>query len=121
MPETQYKKLLSCRTEEKCDAALNLAKMGKPAYQYMVQSLIHENEWVRMFMAEALGTIGDDNAVPHLVPLLKDDDQMVRYMVAEALGNIGSKDAISDLEIVRQYDNCFVRLAAEEAIGKILK
>jgi HEAT repeat protein len=98
MPEIHYKKLLSSSNEEKCTIALELAKMGKPAYQYMVQSLIHENEWVRMFMAEALGTIGDENVVPHLVPLLKDDDQMVRFIVAEALGNIGSKDAITPLE-----------------------
>jgi len=119
MPETQYKKLLSSNNEEKCTIALELARMGKPAYQYMIQSLVHDNEWVRMFMAEALGTIGDEDVVPHLVPLLKDDDQMVRFIVAEALGNIGSKGAVSHLEQVCQYDNCFVRVAAEEALEKI--
>lgn len=119
MPETQYKKLLSCTSGEKCDVAINLAKVGKPAYQYIVQSLVDENEWVRMFMAEALGSIGDDKAVQHLVPLLKDDDQMVRFIAAEALGNIGSKDAVAPLEEVCRNDNCFVRVSAEEALEKI--
>ena len=119
MPETHYKKLLSSNNHEKSAIALELVKMGKPAYQYMVQSLVHKNEWVRMFMAEALGKIGDEQVVPHLLPLLKDDDQMVRYIVAEALGNIRSKEAIFHLEQVCQFDNCFVRVAAEEALDKI--
>jgi len=119
MPETHYMKLLSSTNEERCTIALKLASMGKPAYQYMIQSLVHDNEWVRMFMAEALGTIGDENVVPHLLPLLKDEDQMVRFIVAEALGNIRAKEAVRHLEQVCQYDNCFVRIAAEEALEKI--
>lgn len=121
MPETHYKRLVSCSKEEKCNAALDLAKIGKPAYQYIVQSLADDNEWVRMFMAEALGNIGDDQSVSNLLPLLKDKDQMVRFMTADALGNLGSRDAIPYLEEVCKNDNCFVRISAEEAIEKILK
>ena len=119
MPETHYIKLLSSKNDERCEIALKLASMGKPAYQYMVQSLVHDNEWVRMFMAEALGTIGDENVVPHLLPLLKDEDQMVRFIVAEALGNIRAKEAVCHLEQICEFDNCFVRIAAEEALEKI--
>ena len=121
MPETHYKRLVSCDKAEKCSVALDLAKIGKPAYQYIVQSLADENEWVRMFMAEALGNIGAAQALPNLLPLLKDEDQMVRFMAAESLGNLGSKDAIPYLEEVCREDNCFVRVSAEEAIEKILK
>ncbi len=119
MPETHYKRLVSCDKQEKCNAALDLVKIGKPAYQYIIQSLADENEWVRMFMAEALGNIGDAQSIPNLLPLLKDKDQMVRFMAAEALGNIGSKDAIPYLEEVCREDNCFVRVSAEEALDKI--
>ena len=121
MPETHYKRLVSCEKEDKCNVALDLAKIGKPAYQYIVQSLADDNEWVRMFMAEALGNIGDAQALPNLLPLLKDKDQMVRFMAADAIGNLGSTDAIPYLEEVCREDNCFVRVSAEEAIEKILK
>ena len=121
MPQTTYKRLVSCEQQDKCNAALDLAKIGKPASQYIIQSLGDDNVWVRMFMAEALGNIGDNQSVPNLVPLLKDEDQMVRFMTAEALGNIGSKDAIPHLEEVCKNDNCFVRISAEEALEKIQK
>lgn len=121
MPETQYKKLLSCDKKEKCDVAISLANMGKPAYQYITKSLTSEDQWVRMFMAEALGNIGDTKAIPNLLPLLKDEDQMVRFYAADALGRIGSKDAIPHLQEVCKNDNCFVRISAEEAIENILQ
>jgi len=120
MPETQYRKLLSCAEKERCDQAITLANMGKSAYQYITKSLTSEDVWVRMFMAEALGNIGDFKAIPNLVPLLKDEDQMVRFYAADALGRIGSKDAIPYLQDVCKNDNCFVRVSAEEAIERIL-
>ncbi|PKL59399.1 MAG: HEAT repeat domain-containing protein, partial [Methanomicrobiales archaeon HGW-Methanomicrobiales-4] len=110
MPETQYKKLLSCDKKEKCDEGIALAKMGKPAYQFITKSLADEDIWVRMFMAEALGNIGDTEAIPNLLPLLKDEDQMVRFYAADALGNIGSKEVIPYLQEVCENDNCFVRM-----------
>ena len=120
MPETQYKKLLSCDKKEKWDAGITLANMGKPAYQFITKSITSDVVWVRMFMAEALGNIGDANAIPNLVSLLKDEDQMVRFYAADALGQIGSKDAIPYLKDVCENDNCFVRVSAEEAIERIL-
>ena len=91
MPERQFKTLLSCNNNDKYKIALLLAKMGRPAYQYMVHSLIHENIWVRECMAQALGEVGDENVIPHLIPLLKEDDEKIRFIVEATLWKIGSK------------------------------
>ncbi len=71
MPETQYKKLLSCHKKEKYEVAINHGKMSESALQCIAKSLSENDVWVRMFMAETIGIIRDEEAILNFVPLKK--------------------------------------------------
>ena len=44
---------------------------------------------IRYETAHACGELGDEDAVPHLIPLLEDDDYQVQLAGIKALGKIG--------------------------------
>lgn len=52
--------------------------MVKTGIQKQIESLKSEYSFERKKAAEALGKIGDEAAVPHLIETLKDEDQHVR-------------------------------------------
>ncbi|MBA7629782.1 hypothetical protein ES703_37286 [subsurface metagenome] len=58
-----------------------------------------EQQWViRRHAIEALGKLGDKQAVPHLIVVLKDDHPNIRVSAARALGAIGDASALPALE-----------------------
>jgi HEAT repeat protein len=59
--------------------------MGKPSVEPLIACLKDERSDVRQDVAEALGKLGDVNAVDPLVVCLKDEDSDVRQCAAEAL------------------------------------
>lgn len=69
--------------------------------------------------AEALGLIGDAQAVPFLINALYDGEEQVRKAAARALGRIGDATSVPDLiEALRDKD-WQVRVAAWEALRQI--
>jgi HEAT repeat protein len=75
---------------------------------------------VRRAAAEALGKIGDPQAVPALMEALKDRDEDVRKAVAEALGEIGDPQAVPALLETLKDEDEDVRWAATMALWKLL-
>ena len=83
---------------------------------------IDEDCWsdnVRAAAAEALGAIGDPQAVPALIQALGDSDSAVRRAAAEALGKLGDPQAIPALIQALGDSDRDVRRAAAEALGAI--
>jgi HEAT repeat protein len=74
---------------------------------------------VRSSAADALGKIGDAQAIPGLLKLVEDSDSSVRRRAAEALGKIGDSQAIPGLFKLVEDSDYSVRSSAAEALGKI--
>ena len=74
---------------------------------------------LRMAAANALGTLGESNAIPPLLKTLQDEDPRVRIRVCDALGKLGHPGAVEQL--IGQLDdpNGRIRLAAANALGNI--
>ena len=69
--------------------------------------------------ADALGELGNHEAVMPLISALKDRQRMVRSSSARALGKIGDKRAIEPLIESYQDEDSYVRVMAAEALTKI--
>src|SRR2546425_10240894 len=75
--------------------------------------------WVmRMHAAKALGNLGDERAVRHLIPLLMDSVKAVRVDATDALAGIG-RPAGATLLVALRHEEWILRLHACEAMGKI--
>ena len=96
---------------------------GAPAVPALIQALIQalgDSDWaVRRAAAEALGDLGDSQAVPPLIQALGDSGWDVRRAAAEALGAVGDPQAIPALIKALGNDGGAVRSAAAEALGAI--
>ncbi len=73
---------------------------------------------VRKNVAEALGSIGDEAAVPALNKALADSNADVRRAVAEALAEIGGPDAITSLMGLLKDPDPQIRKIVAEALGR---
>ncbi|MEI7832218.1 MAG: HEAT repeat domain-containing protein, partial [bacterium] len=56
-----------------------------------------KNNWNRISVISALGQIGDQRAIPTLIPMLKDTDGYVRGSVASVLGDLKDPAAVDPL------------------------
>ena len=66
--------------------------------------------------ASACGGLGEEAAIPHLLPLLRDDDIEVRLGTIRALGAIGGSIAKKALASCLRSSDEVVQEAAEEAL-----
>jgi len=73
----------------------------------------------RIKAADALGDIGDEKAVKHLIPLLKDENEYVRQAGARALGKLKDRDAVEPLINTLNDPDVSVRAFSVWALGKI--
>jgi vesicle coat complex subunit len=96
-----------------------LQALGRHVVPLLVQALQDEAWWVRKAACEALGKIGDPQAIPPLLQALQDEAWWVRKAACEALGAIGDPQAIPPLLQALQDEAWWVRKAACEALGKI--
>jgi hypothetical protein len=96
-----------------------LQALGRHVVPLLVQALQDEAWWVRKAACEALGKIGDPQAIPHLAQALQDEAWEVRAAACEALGAIGDPQAIPPLLQALQDEAWWVRKAACEALGAI--
>jgi HEAT repeat protein len=74
---------------------------------------------MRRTAAQALGMIGDPQAIPPLIQALHDEDVWARREAAKALGKISISQAIPALQKTFQDRNARVRRATAEAPEKL--
>lgn len=78
---------------EKLEPLLKALPYGK---EELIQ--LHSRHWEkRLRGAEALGYIGDEDAVPALMKALQDDVLLVRFAAAESLARLGCQDAVEPI------------------------
>jgi HEAT repeat protein len=84
----------------------------------LVSELRNEDAEMRYEAAAACGCLGDESAVPHLLPLLEDDDVEAQEAAMQALGQIGGREARRALEDRLAHSDERVRDAALAALAE---
>jgi HEAT repeat protein len=119
--ETQRQRLSSSDAEERRDAVMKLGSMRRAeASRVALTALSDASAIVRAVAAKAVLSMGSDESVAALLPLLADKDEFVRREVAYALGLTKSRKAtaaLSQLLVADKEDG--VRAAAAVALGEI--
>lgn len=87
--------------------------------QKLVEWLDHEYPEFRMVAATALGEIGDEHAVSHLLDGFDDLDPRVRVRAVRACGVIGDERAVEPVAQMLEDSNARVRRAAANALASI--
>lgn len=82
-----------------------------------IKQLHSEDARVRRDAAQALGQLGDIEAIPTLIIAADDDNITVARTAVLALGRIGGRDVIDPLLTALQHDSLWVRRAAVQALG----
>ncbi len=102
------------------EAAVSILKdVATPeAVEPLIGCLTNKNWIMRMHAAKALGNLGDERAVRHLIPLLMDSVKAVRVDATDALVRIG-RPAVATLLAALRHEEWILRLHACEALGKI--
>jgi HEAT repeat protein len=85
----------------------------------LVRELKSDDAEMRYEAATACGSLGDEAAVPHLLPLFKDDDAEVQEAAVQALGQIGGQEAKRALEDCLASPEERVRDAALAALAEV--
>ncbi|MBI5723330.1 MAG: HEAT repeat domain-containing protein [Planctomycetes bacterium] len=82
-----------------------LQAIGNPATPELVSLLNNENDKIRFFAVDFLGSVGDARAVDPLIQVLeKDNEAGIRFYAVISLGNLGDKRAVEPLIRALQKD-----------------
>jgi len=103
-------------------AAMALRYFKEPRVIKLLIGALHDQDaYIRSVSAEALGEIGDKQAVDPIIELLNDKINRGKSQVsaAVALGNLGGKKATPALLKSLRSENVYVREASARALGKI--
>jgi HEAT repeat protein len=103
------------------DAAEALARIREPAVGLLIAALADENSMVRASSADALGRLGDPQAVAPLIMTLGDGEPHVRLRAAEALGKLGNEEARDPLAALLSDQDEMVRVYAVRALGDLIR
>jgi len=98
------------------------SKQNESLVKSLIKDLKNNTATVRRDAANALGNLGDKNAVFPLIEVLKNDNShIVRINAAEALGKIKDKRAVEPLIAALKNETEYggVRSSAAEALGEI--
>lgn len=119
--EQQQRRLSSSDPEERRDAVMRLGTMRlEAASRAVLPALQDPSPIIRATAARAILSIGDDESVVVLIPLLSDKDEFVRREGAYALGLTRSRNATAALsERLLNDKEDGVRGAAAVALGQI--
>ena len=119
--EKQQQRLSSSAQEERREAVMKLGNMrAVAASRVALPALKDASPIIRATAAKAILSIGPDESVDALIPLLSDKDEFVRRETAYALGLTHSQKATEALiERLLNDKEDGVRGAAEVALGQI--
>ena len=120
----QLEKIDSPDPLQRAHAAVLLGKMGKEALSavpHLLAALKDGNRQVRHSAADALGEIGDPQAVEPLIAVVEnaDEDWEVQSRAAESLGKLGNLRATETLMASLTNMVSHVRYMAVVALGEI--
>ena len=117
----QQQRLSSADQEERRDAIMMLGSMRvAAASRAALNGLQDPSPIIRVTAAKAILSLGADESVPALLPLLNDKDEFVRRETAYALGLTRSRNATAALsERLLNDKEDGVRGAAAVALGQI--
>jgi len=119
--EKQRQRLNSSDMEERRDAVMRLGAMRLPAASRAALAALNDaSSIVRATAAKSILSLGGDESVSSLLPLLNDKDEFARREVAYALGLTRSRAATAALsERLLNDKEDGVRAAAAVALGHI--
>ena len=119
--EQQRQRLNSSDVEERRDAVMRLGSMRRPdASRVALPALSDESPIVRATATKAILSLGAEESVSSLLPLLNDKDEFVRREAAYALGLTRSPSATAALTNLLLNDKeDGVQAAAAVALGHI--
>ena len=119
--EKQQQRLASSDAEERRDAVMRLGSMRLPvASRAALPGLQDLSPIVRATAVKSILSIGSEESIGHLLPLLNDKDEFVRRETAYALGLTHSRSATAALsERLLNDKEDGVRAAAAVALGEI--
>jgi len=103
------------------DAVFELGQTGNvSAVGLLISALADEDEYVRIYSAQAVGELRSPQAVPALSALAESDEKRTVVCNAlTALAQIGDKAALPALVAATKHQNAFVRYDALTAIGDL--
>ena len=97
--------------------------MHEKARGFLIEGVLEsakDEEWyVRMVAAEALGSIGSEQAFERLLELTEDKDGRVRGRAAEELGTIGTEQTVERLIGLLKDKDGYVSIGVNKAFGSI--
>ncbi len=110
--------LLEHQDEEIRTTALVLVQyfQDERVVEPVAKLLADEDWWLRITACDALGTIGSEKAVPHLIKALEDEE--ARWTAIDALARIGSTKALRPLTGLLRDKRPEVRLEVIRAFGR---
>ena len=106
--------------EMKCSAVYAMGKSCDPQWlPIILAELRNPHAAMRYEASNACGELGDEPAVPHLIPLFDDDDHQAQQSAISAVGAIGGSLARKALlHCLKSSDELAVE-AAHEALGNL--
>ena len=96
-----------------------LVELSANAIEIIIDTMSHQDWWIREEGARILGQIGGVQAREALLQALKDPNERVREKVVESLGNLGGVQTIEGLLTALQDKYGDTRQNAMEALVKI--
>jgi HEAT repeat protein len=82
----------------------------KEASEPMLELLSHTSDWtLKARIIEALGKIGVQEAIPHLINYIKDNEYWVRKSSVDALGMLNARDYVDDIASILDDPNPMAR------------
>ena len=89
VPSSENERIYYLIAKQEWNEILNI---GKPAVEHLIRALKDEDKYVRWYIADALGKIGEERAIESLSHALKDEnEEFVREAAKEALEKIKAK------------------------------
>ncbi len=105
-------------TSLRMDALDIIKKTGNHAIEAVVQLLYHENEDIRVYGCEALGSLKNPACLPHLFEKINEDNENVRNAAVVTLGEFDDPRAVDILlDVLNQEE--WVAFSAIYSLGKI--
>ena len=103
-----------------CSSIYSMGRTGESKWlSHLFRELQNPNPSVRYEAASACGALDDEEAAPHLIPLLQDDDIHVQLAVIDAFGEIGGGLAKKALKRCLKDGDPALEDASSDALEKI--